>query len=447
MDTIYALSTPPGQSAIAIVRISGAQSREVFERVFRHGGQTQSHRLYYGDIVDEDGVVDEAMAVFMAGPNSYTREDMAEFHCHGSMAVVKKLMQTLDRQGLRLAQGGEFSKRAFLSGRIDLAQAEAVMDLIASSSERGRQTSLRQMKGSLSQKIIACRDGIANILAALEVSIDYPEEMIDVLGVGEDMDGVLEELAALSATFHTGRMIREGVAVAIVGRPNVGKSSLLNALVGSERAIVTEVAGTTRDVIEEPFQIDGMPVRLIDTAGIREGEDPVEKLGVARSFAALREADVAVLVLDTSRPLVDEDRSIAESIGGPFLIALNKSDGPVVLPPQEVADAFPNVRVLPVSAATGDGLHALVDALYDAALERGGDGGFSEAVVNQRHQEAISRAREAIQQAKRTLYELEDEACVATDLRIGWEALGEIVGETATEDLLDRIFSQFCLGK
>lgn len=447
MDTIYALSTPPGQAAIAVVRVSGDGARDVFEKIFRHRGATESHRLYYGDILDDGSVVDEAMAVFMAAPKTYTREDMAEFHCHGSMAVVKRLMRTLEKNGVRLALCGEFSKRAFLNGRIDLAQAEAVMDLIAASSERLRRTSLRQMKGSLSEKIIGCRDGIADILAALEVSIDYPEEMLDAPAIDAEIDTVLAQLEALAATFYTGRLIREGIGVALVGRPNVGKSSLLNALLGSERAIVTEIAGTTRDVLEEQFQINGMPVRLIDTAGIREGNDPVEKIGVQRSFAALKDADVAVLVLDTSCALTEEDREIADSIEGPFLVALNKSDGPVVLPPGEVSAWFPEVPVLAVSAATGDGLHELVRAIYDASLAFGAGGEASETVVNQRHQEAIERAATALLAAKQTLFDVADEACVALDLRSAWEALGEIVGETATEDLLDRIFSRFCLGK
>ena len=444
--TIYAPATAPGQGAIAIVRISGEKAGETLTRIFRSKGKMEPNVMRYGTIVDGEEPIDEAMAVFFQNPHSYTREDMAELYCHGSMAIVERVLELLSRQeGLRLAQPGEFTRRAFLNGRMDLAQAEAVMSLIASQSELGRKASLRQLKGSLSQKIRGCRDGIADILAAIEVSIDYPEEEFDPIALSGRIEAEIEKLNRLLSTFRTGRLLQEGVRVAIVGRPNVGKSSLLNALIGSERAIVTEIPGTTRDVVEAMFRMEGLVFRFYDTAGIREADNPVERIGVERSLETLEDADLVLGVFDQSEPLTAEDEEMfAKLAGRPGLIVLNKSDKPASVTASALKDEFPGLEVLSISAREKEGLENLLQALYRLAA---GMTAQSETVINERHREAISRAKRHLEDAAAACRDNWEEDCISIDVRAAWEALGEIVGETATEDLLDRIFSKFCLGK
>jgi tRNA modification GTPase len=441
--TIFALSTPPGVGAVAIIRISGPASRDTLQRIFSSRSTLQHATLRYGELRDGDALIDDAMAVFFEAPNSYTREDMAELHCHGALSVVRRVMQLLSDCGLRLAEPGEFTKRAFLNGRIDLTQAEAVMDLIASVSEQSRNASLLQMKGALSREITACRDALLDLLAFIEASIDYPEESLDEVRIDTSIDTVLNALITLRASYGAGKLLREGVKIAIAGRPNVGKSSLLNALLGRERAIVTDIPGTTRDVIEESLQVNGLQLLLYDTAGIRETADTIERLGVERSGTAVEESDAVLFVLDTSQPFSEEDALVWSRVQKkPSIVVLNKTDGGAVLT-QAQAQTLLGQEILPVSAVTGEGLDKLLDALYTAGVQ---NANLSALTINERHLQAIQKSIGALQEARAALGSV-DEECLSIDIRRAWEALGEIIGDTATEDLLDRIFSQFCLGK
>ncbi|MGI6175850.1 MAG: tRNA uridine-5-carboxymethylaminomethyl(34) synthesis GTPase MnmE [Christensenellales bacterium] len=441
--TIFALSTPPGVGAVAIIRISGPASRDTLQRIFSSRSTLQHATLRYGELRDGDALIDDAMAVFFEAPNSYTREDMAELHCHGALSVVRRVMQLLSDCGLRLAEPGEFTKRAFLNGRIDLTQAEAVMDLIASVSEQSRNASLLQMKGALSREITACRDALLDLLAFIEASIDYPEESLDEVRIDTSIDTVLNALITLRASYGAGKLLREGVKIAIAGRPNVGKSSLLNALLGRERAIVTDIPGTTRDVIEESLQVNGLQLLLYDTAGIRETADTIERLGVERSGTAVEESDAVLFVLDTSQPFSEEDALVWSRVQKkPSIVALNKTDGGAVLT-QAQAQTLLGQEILPVSAVTGEGLDKLLDALYTAGVQ---NANLSALTINERHLQAIQKSIGALQEVRAALGSV-DEECLSIDIRRAWEALGEIIGDTATEDLLDRIFSQFCLGK
>lgn len=439
---IYSLSTPLG-GAICIIRISGEGTLAALNRIFKGRGETVPNMLRVGLIMDGEEMIDEAMAVYFKAPYSYTGEDMAELHCHGSAVVVDRVMGLLSATGLRLAQCGEFTKRAFLKGKMDLTQSEAVMSLISSNSERGRKASLMQLRGSLSQRIKHVRDGIADILAHIEVSIDYPEEDLDRPNMAGQIEKQLLEVDALLKTFKSGRLLFDGIKVAIAGRPNVGKSSLLNAIAGEDRAIVTDIPGTTRDTLEVLVKARGLVIKLYDTAGIRRSDDAVEALGVERSIQMIEDADVILMVLDTSEPLAAEDYEVALHIQDkPVLIALNKSDAKSVLTQKQVESEF-NAEVLPVSAATGEGLDALISKIYDMSV---GKEGISDIAINARHREAILFARQHLQDALDAA-QLASEDCLSIDIRSAWEALGEVIGETTTEDLLDRIFSQFCLGK
>jgi len=447
-DTIYALATPLG-NGVAVIRISGPKAEGALRALFSRKGDYESHKLYHGLITDGEEPVDDAMAVLMRAPKSYTGEDTAELHIHGSPAVAKKVLELLSRAGLRLAEPGEFTRRAFENGKLDLSQAEAVMDLVSAAAESQAKAALDQLRGSLKGPITALQDRLTDAIARAEAGIDYPEEDWE----GEIADELIPALSEVRSKLHKlaeggvqGRIIRDGLKVALCGRPNVGKSTLLNALLGENRAIVTALPGTTRDIIEERVDWMGLPVRLIDTAGLRDTGDEVEKIGVERARAAMQEADLALLLFDGAQPFTDEDAGIVEEAEGlPALAVVTKGDLPQVISPEEIAEKT-GLKAVSVSALSPDGLDALKQAVYAFFESRSPAEKPDALVTNRRHLDAIETALESVTSAIKALKK-QDLDCATIDLRRAWRALGEISGLTVDEAIVDRIFEKFCLGK
>ena len=439
-DLIYALATPVG-GAIAVVRLSGTGAKKLLYTVFT--GRGAPREMAYGRIVNEAGEpLDQAMAAFFPAPRSYTGEDMAELYLHGGQTTVRRVLALLGRHA-RGARPGEFTERAFLNGKLDLAQAEAVMDLINAGAERSANSALAQLTGRLSERIAAVEAQLLDALSGLEAAIDYPEELAD--DVTSALPGVLAaaeaELAALIGAGLSGRVLREGARVALIGRPNAGKSSLLNALAGAERAIVTQFAGTTRDVLEEAVSMDGIPVTLFDTAGIRAADDPVERIGVERARRAAERADLLLLCFDAAAPLSEEDEALlAETAGRSRLAVCCKGDLPALWEAEALSPY--GIEALAVSAETGEGLAALRRAI----AARIAPAAESALVTNARHIEALQRAAASVSDAEKSAGGTEPEL-VATDLREALAALGQITGREASADLIERIFSKFCVGK
>ncbi|MFZ5776303.1 MAG: tRNA uridine-5-carboxymethylaminomethyl(34) synthesis GTPase MnmE [Thermodesulfobacteriota bacterium] len=456
--TIAAIATPPGAGGIGVIRLSGPKSRAVLEGMFRPRHPADplvSHRLYYGVIVDPaTGVLlDEALAVYMRAPHTYTREEVVEFHCHGSSLVLGEVLaRILLFPDIRLADPGEFTKRAFLNGRIDLTRAEAVAELLAAKTEKGARLALASLRGGLHDEIEKIRTNLVALRAIMEVAIDFPEEDVEILDAATLLtrlaEGVSTPLARILDRAEGGRIVRDGVAVVILGRPNVGKSSLLNRLLREDRAIVTDIPGTTRDVIEEYLDIRGVPVRIVDTAGIREGAGLVEGLGIERARRKLEEADLVLLVVDGEEGLLDEDRDLTALVGPKrMVVVVNKLDrmaSPSVAPFVEV---FPNRRVVAVSARDGIGIEALEEAVH--AEVTGGEElpEPDHAVPNVRQVAALRRGMAAVARVEEGLRLGVSPDLVAIDLRDALDQLGDIVGETTTEDVLDMIFAEFCIGK
>jgi len=451
-DTIAAISTPVGEGGIGIVRISGPASLPIARSIFRakSNGGLKSHRFSYGAVLHpETGeLVDEAMLVFMKGPNSYTREDVVEIQCHGGTLVVSRILSLVVSGGARLADPGEFTKRAFLNGRIDLVQAEAVMDVISSRTDASLALAQHQREGLLSRRISVVKDGILYALAYVEALIDFPEEDIDV-AVETDVLGrvapALSELTALIEGFDEGRVLRDGVSVVIAGKPNVGKSSLLNTLLKEKRAIVTSVPGTTRDVIEEVVNINGLPVKLLDTAGIRDSEDQVEQEGVRLSLDRIPKADLVLFVVDGSHPFGAEDAAILQAIGSKSCIVVrNKSDLPVCAELPDTCAA----RIVAISTLTGAGVAELRDAISHAFMHGAAiDSREFVAVSKARHRDALLKARVCLRSFVGNLQAGVNMELLPVDLREALDAVGEVTGETTADDVLDRIFSSFCIGK
>ena len=446
-DTIAAQATPPGEGGIAIVRVSGPACREVLSRVFaaRNGQPLLPRRLTFGHILDGEEVVDEAMAVLMPAPHSYTREDVGELHCHGSQALVARVLALLLRAGARMAAPGEFTYRAFIGGRVDLSQAEAVMRMIRAGSERAMRSAHRQMEGGVSAFVHEAREAITALLAALSAAVDFPDEVEESLASEEVSRGCAAIAARLRAACdpRAGRIEDEGLRVALAGRPNAGKSTLLNALVGGERAIVTDVPGTTRDTLTERICVNGVSIVLTDTAGLRETDDPVERIGVSRARQAIAQADVLALVLDASVPFGAEDE---EALGGltPQLLVLSKGDLPARVGEEELRCRVPDVPGVTVCAQTGEGMDALRDALAAFAPEEATESG---ALTQARHVEAALRACASLDDAVRAIAEGFPLDMAAIDLSAALDALGEITGETMRESVIDEVFSRFCVGK
>lgn len=451
-DTIAAISTPVGEGGIGIVRISGPASLPIARDIFqaKSSGGLKNHRFSYGSVLDpaSGALLDEAMLVFMKAPNSYTREDVVEIQCHGGALVVSRILSLVVSAGARLAAPGEFTKRAFLNGRIDLVQAEAVMDVISSRTDAALSLAQHQREGLLSRRIAVVKDGILYALAYVEALIDFPEEDIDV-AVDTDVLGrvspAVAELDALIDGFDAGKVLRDGVSVMIAGKPNVGKSSLLNTLLKENRAIVTAVPGTTRDLIEEVVNINGLPVKLLDTAGIRDSDDLAEKEGVRLSLARIPVADLVLFVVDASTAFTVEDEAILQAIGGKCLIVvLNKSDLPraIELPVGLTA------QTVAISTFDGSGIPELRDAIAAAFMHGAAiDGREYVAVSRARHRDALLKARESLRSFVANLSAGVNMELLPIDLRDALNAVGEVTGETTVDDVLDRIFSSFCIGK
>ena len=449
-DTIAAIATPPGEGAIGIIRISGQEALACARRLFRSAGgrpldDPRPRYLYHGSVVEpwSGRLVDEALLAYFRAPRTYTGEDLVEISCHGGRLSVQMVYRAALAAGARSAQPGELTLRAFLNSRIDLAQAEAVADVIRARSDRALRLAVEGLSGGLSERVRALRRALLDALAHLTARIDFPEDDVPDAPVAPLLEPALARLDDLVRTAQTGRIYREGVRLAIVGSPNVGKSSLLNRLLGTNRAIVTEIPGTTRDTLEESLEIDGLLFVLTDTAGIRATDDPVERIGIERSEAAIVAADLVIQVVDQSRPLATEDARIAEQIAGcPGLLVANKTD----LDPVADLTGFdrPLVRV---SALTGAGMRDLERCLVELATQGAQTADESLLVANPRHADALRRARDHVRAALETEQSGLPADFVSIDLRLALEALGEITGESVGDDLLDAIFSQFCIGK
>ena len=432
-DTIYAPSTAIG-GAIAVLRVSGPRAKET-ARIFDRGFASEPGMMRFVRVQDDKEPIDDAMAVFFSAPASYTGEDMVEIDCHGGHQTVQRILGLLSGLGFRPAEGGEFTRRAFLNGKMDLAQAEAVMDIITADAEQSRKAALNQLHGSVSRAIHDVEDVLLDALSGIDAAIDYPEEAEEdcIARLPEQLGAGRSKAERLLADGRRGRVLRDGLRVVILGRPNTGKSSLMNALAGFERAIVTDIAGTTRDVLDERLSFDGVPVRLIDTAGIREATDRAEQIGVDRALDEMRRADVQLVLLDGSAPLTTEDETLIETTenGIPRILVVNKCD----LPRQtDYAGA------ISISAKTGQGLEELKREVLRLAAPQDAD---CNAITNERHLHALEQACAALCSAEQA----EELDCKATDIRAALQALGSITGTDVDATVIDRIFERFCVGK
>lgn len=449
-DTIAAIGTPLGQGGIGIVRISGPKALAILEQVFRpaRDGALTARRMTFGRVIDPHTheVLDEALAFYMPAPATYTRQNIAEIQGHGGPVSLQRILNLVLRHGTRLAEPGEFTLRAFINGRIDLTQAEAVLDLIEAQTEAGHRIAMDQLSGRLSDAVRCVRRQLLDVLAYLEASIDFTDDEVPPQDIVDPLTTILDDIEHLLRDADQGIIYRQGVRAAIVGRPNVGKSSLLNALLQVERAIVTEIPGTTRDTVEETINLHGVPLVLIDTAGIAETENQIEQLGIMRSREALRQTDLALLVVDGSQPVEDDDHRIAAQIGNrPAMLVVNKVDlGP---PAADVDELLPGAPCVHVSALTGAGLDTLEKTLVDAVLSGRTTPSDRPIVSNPRHKALLVQAAEHVQAALDTHERGLPADFVSIDVMSAVTALGKITGESTSEDLLNAIFSQFCVGK
>ncbi len=462
-DTIAAISTPIGEGGIGIVRLSGPQAKAILDQVFVPAGTSSKREsprcLCYGHVVDREGqpsgvTVDEVLGMWMRGPRTYTRQDTAEIHCHGGIVPLRRTLELVLRCGARLAQPGEFTLRAFLNGRIDLAQAEAVLDIVQAKTEASLRVAVQQLDGRISNQVRKTRSALVQALAYLGASLDFPEDEIPPMDVGATLIEAKQQLEALLAEANQGLVYRQGVRTAIVGRPNVGKSSLLNALLRTDRAIVTPIPGTTRDTLEETVNLRGIPLCLVDTAGITVSTDLIESLGIERSRRALQQADLVLIVVDGSEPLRPEDWAIAGSVGNQgVIVAVNKADLPALADDRVLLPAARHVRI---SALTREGLNLLEDAIVDTIFSGQVQTSDVPVVSNPRHCEILRRALSHVSAALSLrgtgspwlgdgVHQLAE--LVTIDCTAAANALGEITGETVGEDVLDAIFNNFCIGK
>ena len=456
-ETISAVITALGEGAVGIVRISGEQALAVGETLFKAASgkklaEYKPNTMVYGHVYDQDGsLVDEVLAVFMQGPRSYTAEDVVEIQCHGGLQSLKKILQLTYAAGARPAEAGEFTKRAFLNGRIDLTQAEAVMDIIRSRSEASLKLAARQQQGQLAKELRGLRSALVDVVVNLEAVIDYPEEDIEDVTYGRVKESIAscnDAIDSLLAHAHTGKILREGLRTAIVGKPNVGKSSLLNALLKEERAIVSQYAGTTRDVIEEQLLLDGVPLVLADTAGIRSTEDFVEKIGVEKSRQLLQDAELVICVVDGSEGLTAEDEAIlAAASGKPCVIIVNKSDLGLAVDLEELKERFGQDKVMTLSAKTLTGVEAFSAWLKDYVY--GSEGALSDGayVQNARQERLLREARQSLEDASQAAAAMLPYDCIEIDVRTAIDLLGEITGDTVQDEIINEIFSRFCIGK
>lgn len=458
-DTIAAISTPMGEGAIAIVRLSGDEAVAIADKIFKSPNhkrlkEVASHTIHYGHLIDPktDEVVEEVMLSLMRGPKTFTREDVVEINCHGGIVSVNRVLQLVLRYGARLAEPGEFTKRAFLNGRIDLSQAEAVMDLIRAKTDRAMNVALGQMDGKLSRLITSLRQALLETLAQVEVNIDYPEyddvEEMTIPVLLEKCGWVREEIIKLLQTSSQGKILREGLSTVILGRPNVGKSSLLNSLVQENKAIVTDIAGTTRDIIEEYVNVRGVPLRLVDTAGIRETEDIVERIGVERSREALKDADLILLVLNYGEQLTIEDERLFETIQTmDYIVVVNKTDIERKIDLNRVHELAGKHRVVTTSLLKEEGVMELEEAIAALFFEGQVEANDLTYVSNARHIALLHQAQQVIEDALAAAESGVPVDMIQIDVTRTWEILGEIIGDTVQESLINQLFSQFCLGK
>jgi tRNA modification GTPase len=457
-DTIAAISTPLGYSGIGIVRLSGKDSIRITDRIFvspkkKTLEHIPSHRIVYGYIVDSNKeIIDEVLVSVMRAPSTYTKEDIVEINCHGGPMPLRRVLELVLKNGARLAEPGEFTQRAFLNGRIGLAQAEAVLDVINALTEQSQKAAIEQLGGGISKRIETIREEIVELTAFVEVYIDFPEEDIEPLSI-KDMkkmaSRIQQSLKQLIDSSQYGMILREGLRTAIIGRPNVGKSSLLNALLEHDRAIVTEVPGTTRDVIEDYLNIQGLPVKIMDTAGIRKVEDIAEKEGVKRSLKAMKEADLVLIILDGSEDLRDTDRELIEkSSSKNTVLVINKIDLPQkIIPPYQISKfEIRNSNLVKISALKGTGLDELKDKIVETAL-KGKTVCGTGIVTNIRHVNALKRALASVDSFIEEVTKNTPPEFLSVELREALDAIGEILGITTSKDILDRIFSNFCIGK
>lgn len=455
-DTIAAIATAMSPSGIGIVRISGPEALEVIDKIYvsrkkdKKLSQCKTHTIHYGYIYDGEEMVDEVMVLIMKGPNSYTREDTIEIDCHGGVYVMKKILETVLKYGARPAEPGEFTKRAFLNGRIDLSQAESVIDVINSKNKYALSSSLSQLKGSIKDDIVKIREKLIHEIAFIESALDdpehyslddYPEQLKTIV------DGVLDNINRLLGSVDNGRILKEGVSTVIVGKPNAGKSSLLNTLVGEDRAIVTDVAGTTRDVLEEQINLDGITLNIIDTAGIRETDDVVEKIGVDKAKKYLQKADLVIYVIDSSTKLDDNDFEIIEDLKDQrAIILLNKSDLETETT-VDVVKKYIDKPIISISAKHKEGITEIEDTIKDMFFK--GDISFNDEIfiTNARHKNALADSKESLELVLRSIADRMPEDFFSIDLMNAYESLGNIIGESVEDDLVNEIFSKFCMGK
>lgn len=451
-DTIAAIATPVGCGGIGIIRVSGSGASNIAERVFikQGNGGLDSHRFYYGRIIDpvDGSLIDEGMAVMMLAPRSYTREDVLELHCHGGYLLVQRVLDACLRAGARLAEAGEFTRRAFLNGRIDLCQAESIIDLINSRTEMSLAFAQSQREGALSDRLGEITATLKNVLALIEAFIDFPEEDLDVSATTQIESLVSSSragLVSLRNSFEHGKVIRDGISVLLAGKPNVGKSSLLNALTLEQRAIVSHIPGTTRDVIEEIISIDGLPVRIVDSAGIRHSDDEIEQEGVRRSLEKLAQADLVLFMVDGSRQLDGQDLDLLQAVSGKrFITVITKNDLPLVLDGQELPGG---VQTVHISSKDGNGIKQLRSAIFNSFIGEQVTSQDHIALTTVRHRDIVVRALEALE---RFTFQMDAGASgelLAIDVRDCLATIGEITGETTPDAILDIIFSSFCIGK
>jgi tRNA modification GTPase len=456
-DTIAAISTSIGDSGIGIVRMSGTKSLEILNKIFKsiRNKDTMTMRSYsmrYGHIVEpvSGSIIDEVIVSFMKAPNTYTREDIVEINCHGGIVPVKRILSILLNNGARLAEPGEFTKRAFLNGRIDLTQAEAVIDVIRSKTDEGMQVAVNQIEGKLSKKIKNIMNRILDVLANIEAAIDFPEEDVEDITISKiknEEKQIIESLNELILSADKGKIMRDGIDTIIVGKPNVGKSSLLNALIEEKRAIVTEIPGTTRDIIEEYINIEGIPVKLYDTAGIRETKDIIEKIGVEKTIEYINKSGLVIFMIDGSRAVDDEDIKIANLVKNKkVIIVINKSDLPSAADISKIRDIVRSDNIIKVSVNTESGVDKvkkkIAQIIYNGKVEI-----KDIDVTNVRHRDILIKARESIKNGINTINNGFPVDCASIEFKEAYLKLGEITGDTAAEDIVDRIFSNFCVGK
>ena len=454
-DTIAAVATAYGEGGIGIIRISGENSLDILKQVFAPAGNGEivSRRMTYGKVIDRDNeqIIDEVLAVYMKGPKTYTAEDVVEINCHGSIVSLRKTLALVLRKGARLAEPGEFTKRAFLNGRLDLSQAEAVIDVIKAKTDKSFDVALSQLEGGLSARVAEIRKELLDLLVDITVNIDYPDEDIEEITydkLEKNISQIGEMIEKLLSTASSGRMIREGIRVAIVGKPNVGKSSLMNGLLRETRAIVTEIPGTTRDTIEEAISIRNIPVYLVDTAGIRETTDKVEKLGIEKSKEAFNNADFVIFILDGSEELSAEDRDIAEYLEGRnCLVLINKRDLERTLDVEEVRHLLPQAEIIETALLKGEGIEEIEDSIEK--LVYGGEITQHQSLMvnNVRHVELLEKGRDSMNDALSMTKRKEALDFIEIDVKSAYENLGEIIGETVSDDIIDEVFARFCLGK